>query len=144
MEKISFHSSKNWRTGYLSLQYKNQKTMLQEVMQSSFILEKTKITSWENRGYIQSLLLLFRLMKKQRLSPAEGQLYFLLRNKHQDEYMSLLKEIDPIKYQVYLEEQQKLVMLQQDQNKIKQENQLRIIEEEKAEYEQWMALRKIA
>ena len=43
-----------------------------------------------------------------------------------------------------VEEQQKLVMLQQDQNKIKQEHQLRLIEEEKAEYEQWMALRKIA
>ena len=118
--------------------------MLQEILQSSFILEKTKITSWENRGYIQSLLLLFRLMKKQRLSPAEGQLYFLLRNKYQEEYMSLLKESDPIKYQIYLEEQQKLVMLQQDQNKIKQENQLRLIEEEKAEYEHWMALKKIA
>jgi L-rhamnose mutarotase len=118
--------------------------MLQEIMLSTFILEKTKKTSWQNRGYIQRLLLLNRLMKKQKLSPAEGQLYFILRNKYQEEYMALLKESNPVKYQIYIEEQQKLLMLQQEEIKTRKELQAILIEEEKAVYEQWMSLKKIA
>jgi hypothetical protein len=58
--------------------------------------------------------------------------------------MGLLREIDPLKYQVYLEEQQNFFMLQQEQNKTLKVSQKLLIENEQAEYEQWMALRKIA
>ena len=58
--------------------------------------------------------------------------------------MALLKESNPIKYQIYIEEQQKLLMLQEEEIKTKQELQAILIEEEKAAYEQWMALKKIA
>jgi hypothetical protein len=122
----------------------NINNMVQEILQSPFILEKSKITKWENRAYIKNLLLLFRLMKKQKLSPPEGQLYFLLRNKYQEEYMGLLRESDPLKYQVYLEEQQKFFMLQQEQTKTLKAHHQLLVEQKQAEYEQWMALRKIA
>lgn len=118
--------------------------MLQEAMQSPFILEKIKRTSWENRGYIKNLFLLYRLMQKQKLSPAEGQHYFVLRNKYQDEYLSLLKENNPLKYQIYLEEQQKLLSQQQEDNQKELNRQQILIQEERKEYEQWISLQKRA
>lgn len=118
--------------------------MLQEAIQSSFILDKIKKTSWENRGYIKELLILYNLMQKQKLSPAEGQYYFVLRNKYQEEYASLLKETNPIKYQVYVEEQQKLLEEQQNQIKIDFAQIEQKIKQEKEEYHQWLAIQKRA
>jgi hypothetical protein len=86
--------------------------MLQEAMQSPFMLSKIKKTSWLNRGYINNLFLLYKLMQKQKLSPTEGHHYFVLRKKYEEEYSSLLKEINPLKYRVYQEEQLKLLNLQ--------------------------------
>lgn len=118
--------------------------MLQEAIQSGFILDKIKKTSWENRGYIKELLILYNLMQKQKLSPAEGQHYFVLRNKYQEEYASLLKETNPIKYQVYVEEQQKLLEEQQNQIKIYFAQIEQKIKQEKEEYHQWLAIQKRA
>ena len=118
--------------------------MIQQAMVSPFILSKIKITNWENRIYIQNLLLLYRLMHKQRLSAAEGQHFFLLRNKYKDEYLNLLKETDAVKYQVYLEEQERLSKFEADQKTLEQARQKLYLEEEKKEYEQWMALQKTA
>ena len=72
---------------------------------SPFLLEKINTAKQKNSRYINDLCWLYRIMQKQRLSPMEGQVYFLLRNKYQNEYMDLLKEKDPVKYQVYIEEQ---------------------------------------
>jgi hypothetical protein len=116
--------------------------MIQEAMQSSFILSKIKKTSWKNRGYINHLLLLFRFMQKQKLSPLEGQHYFLLRNRYQEEYVELLRETNPLKYQVYLEEQEKLVKQQTDELKMEVVRQQYLIEEDKNKYEQWVKLKK--
>ncbi len=118
--------------------------MINEAIKSPFILEKINRTSWEKRSYIKTLLLLFRLMQKQRLSPAEGQLYFLLRNQYQEDYLNLLKESHPLKYQIYLEEQEKLFNHQQFQKNKEQESHRLLVDEERKEYEQWMALQKRA
>ena len=118
--------------------------MLQEAMQSPFILEKIKTTSWGNRSYIKELFLLYRLMQKQKLSPAEGQHYFVLRNKYQQEYMYLLKETNPVKYQVFIEEQERLMQQKQDQLLSKAAKQQQLVEEERKEYLQWLALQKRA
>ena len=118
--------------------------MLEQAMQSPYILEKIKITSWENRDVINKILLLFRLMKKERLSAAEGHVYFLLRNQYVEAYMNLLREHDPIKYQIYLEEQEKL-MLQKEASLINEiERQRQQVEQEKKEYEAWLMFQKIA
>jgi hypothetical protein len=118
--------------------------MLQEAMQSNFIFKKIKTTSWDNRGYIKDLLLLYRLMQKQKLSSAEGQHYFVLRNKFQEEYTHLLKETNPIKYHVYIEEEQKLLEDKQDQLKIATAQKEKQIQQEKEEYQQWLILQKRA
>jgi hypothetical protein len=118
--------------------------MLQEAMQSIFILQKIKCTNWESRGYIKDLLLLLRLMQKQKLSSVEGQHYFVLRNKYQDEYACLLKETNPIKYHVYIEEQQKLSEEKQDQIKMASAQKEKQIQQEIEEYQKWLALQKRA
>jgi hypothetical protein len=118
--------------------------MLQEAMQSIFILKKIKCTSWQNRGYIKDLLLLLSLMQKQKMSPAEGQHYFVLRNKYQEEYRCLLKETNPIKHQVYIEEQQRLSEEKQDQIKMASAQKEKQIQQEIEEYQKWLALQKRA
>jgi len=119
-------------------------SVLEQAMQSPYILEKIKKTSWENRDVINKILLLFRLMKKNRLSAAEGHVYFLLRNQYEEAYLNLLRELDPIKYQIYLEEQEKL-MLQKEASHINEiVRQLQQVEQEKKEYEAWLMFQKIA
>jgi len=118
--------------------------MLEQAMQSPYIMEKIKITSWENRDTIKDILWLFRLMKKNRLSAAEGHVYFLLRNKYEEAYMNLLRELDPIKYQIYLEEQEKLTLQKEASHLNEIERQRQLVEQEKKEYEAWLMFQKIA
>lgn len=116
--------------------------MLQQNVQLSTILQKTKSNKWENRAYIKGLVLLVDLMLKQKLNDREGQLYFDLRNQYQEEYLSMIKAYNPIMHQVLLEEQHNLLLIHQDQNKIMQQQQQRIVEEEKAQYQHWLTLQK--
>ncbi|MCX6293956.1 MAG: hypothetical protein NT127_06650 [Sphingobacteriales bacterium] len=118
--------------------------MLEQAMQSPYILEEIKKTSWKNRDNINKILWLFRLMKKNRLSAAEGHVYFLLRNQYEEAYLNLLREMDPIKYQIYLEEQEKLLLQKEasHQNEIKRQQQ--IVEQEKKDYEMWLSIQKRA
>ena len=114
--------------------------MLQQNITSAFVLEKIKATSWTKRNYIQELLQLYRMMLRKRMSAAEGQVYFLLRNKYVDEYGQLLKEINPVRYNAYLEEKEQLqyqVVTSQHQRAEWQQQQ---IQQEKAFYHQWMSL----
>jgi hypothetical protein len=114
--------------------------MNKELLQSLFILNKVKTTAWENRTYINKLVLMLRLMKKNRLSPAEGQLFFLLRNKYESEYLELLKEIDPDKYKIVLEERELLMLKTQKEVETEAQKIARQINIELAEYNQWMAI----
>jgi hypothetical protein len=118
--------------------------MFQIAIQSSFILGEIKKTSRENRKRIRDLFLLCQLMQKQKLSSVEGQHYFVLRNKYQDEYACLLKETNPIKYHVYIEEQQKLLEEKQDQIKMASAHKEKQIQQEIEEYQKWLALQKRA
>lgn len=118
--------------------------MIQEALQSPFILEKIKGTSWENRKNINDMLLLFRLMKKNKLSPAEGQVYFLLRNQYEEAYVNLLREINPVKYQIYLEEQENLILQKAAAHQNEIERQQQLVEQERKEYEEWMFFQKRA
>lgn len=79
-------------------------------------------------------------MKKSRLSPAEGQHFFLLRNKYESEYLELLKEIDPYKYRLALEERELLLLEAQKEKETKAQKIARQINIELAEYNQWMAI----
>jgi hypothetical protein len=118
--------------------------MNKEIFQSLFILNKVKTTSWENRLYINHLTLLLRLMKKSRLSPAEGQHFFLLRKKYETEYLELLKEMDPGKYRIALEERELLLLQAQKDVETDAQKIARQINIELAEYNQWMAIQQTA
>jgi len=116
--------------------------MIKEALQSVFIVNKIKATSWEDRKYINHLMLLLRLMKKSKLSAAEGQLYFLLRNKYEEEYLQLLKETAPERYRFFIEDRE----LQHKHKEAEMESQeqriAKQISRELAEYKQWIAIQK--
>ena len=114
--------------------------MNKELLQSLFILNKVRTTAWENRTYINNLILMLRLMKKDRLSPTEGQLYFLLRNRYEREYLELLREMNPEKYKIALEERELLLFQEQKEKETKAQKIARQINIELAEYNQWMAI----
>ena len=118
--------------------------MKQDNLQSPFIFEKIKDISCENHKSINDLFLLFRLMKKNKLSPAEGQVYFLLRNKYENAYLNLLQEMNPIKYQIYLEEQEKLLLQNESSHQNEIERQQQLVQQEKEEYEEWLMFQKRA
>ena len=83
--------------------------MIQEIQTPVFIIKEEKLTGSNNKRYIKEINMLYRLMTKERLSPAEGQVYFLLRNKIEHAYLQLLKEIFPLRYEIYLEEKSALL-----------------------------------
>ena len=118
--------------------------MKQEAFQSPFIFENLKDTNFKNCKSINDMLLLFRLMKKNKLSPAEGHVYFLLRNKYEDAYMNLLREMNPLKYQIYLEEQEKLLLQKEASHQNEIERQQQLVEQEKKEYQEWLMFQKRA
>jgi hypothetical protein len=118
--------------------------MIQEALQSYFILSKIKTTKWENRSYISQLLLMLKLMKKTRLSAAEGQLYFFLRTKYDQEFLLLLKENDPLQYRVFLEEQERMHHQEDIETTNKQNNIKTLIKNEIDEYHQWLSIQQSA
>ncbi|MEN9964556.1 MAG: hypothetical protein RL582_1651 [Bacteroidota bacterium] len=83
--------------------------MTQVIQTPIFILNEEKKKGHISKHYIKELQMLFRLMTKGKLSPAEGQVYFLLRNKRESAYLQLLKEIFPLRYEIYLEEKTALL-----------------------------------
>ena len=86
---------------------------------------------------------LLTLMQKEKLSQQEGFEYFLLRNKHHDAYLDFLKIINPLAYQIFLEEQEELNKphLVIDFNAHWQQQ---IVELEKQDYFQWLESKKRA
>lgn len=118
--------------------------MKQDTLQSPFIFENLKDSSLKNCTSINDMLLLFKLMKKNKLSPAEGHVYFLLRNKYEDAYVNLLREMNPFKYQIYLEEQEKLLLQKETLHQNEIEIQQQLVEQEKKEYQEWLMFQKRA
>lgn len=86
---------------------------------------------------------LLALMQKEKLSQQEGFEYFLLRNKHHDAYLDFLKIINPLAYQIFLEEQEELNKphLVVDFNSHWQRQ---IVEQEKKDYFHWLESKKRA
>ncbi|MEY4702707.1 MAG: hypothetical protein RIR96_604 [Bacteroidota bacterium] len=78
--------------------------MAEKINQTSYLLQEMHSKNESEKIENSYLNLMFRLMNKKKLSPAEGHVFFLLRNKYEDAYRQLLKAINPISYQVYEEE----------------------------------------
>jgi hypothetical protein len=86
---------------------------------------------------------LLTLMQKEKLTQQEGFEYFSLRNKHHDAYLDYLKIINPIAYQIFLEEKEFLNKpnLVVDFNSHWQQQ---IVEQEKEDYFHWLESKKRA
>jgi hypothetical protein len=86
---------------------------------------------------------LLTLMQKEKFSQKEGFEFFLLRNKYHDVYLDFLKIINPLAYQVFLEEQEVLTKphLVVDFNSHWQQQ---IVEQEKKDYFHWLESKKRA
>jgi hypothetical protein len=86
---------------------------------------------------------LLTLMQKEKFSQKEGFEYFLLRNKHHNAYLDFLKIINPLAYQIFLEEQEFLTKphLVVDFNSHLQQQ---IVEQEKQDYFHWLESKKRA
>jgi len=86
---------------------------------------------------------LLTLMQKEKLTQQEGFEFFLLRNKHHDAYLDFLKIINPIAYQIFLEEEEVLTKthLVIDINSHWQQQ---IVEQEKQDYFHWLESKKRA
>lgn len=86
---------------------------------------------------------LLTLMQKEKLTQQEGFEYFLLRNKYHEAYLDFLKNINPIAFQVFLEELDVLNKpnLVVDFNSHLQQQ---IVEQEKQDYFHWLESKKRA
>jgi DNA replication initiation complex subunit (GINS family) len=116
--------------------------MLKDELQSLFIINKIKTTGWQNRIYINHILLMLRMMKKSKLSPAEGQLFFLLRNKYENEYLQLLKENDQEKYRAFMEDREVQLNYKEAEAESKQQKIAKRIKQELEEYKEWITIQK--
>ena len=107
---------------------------------SPYLLQKIKETSWKNRDYINDLIRLERMIQKGPQGFAGGQIYFLLREKYPVEFLELLKEASPQRYEAALADQQKSVI-----DKASYEEKMAAAEKQEAEkekkvYANWIAL----
>jgi hypothetical protein len=110
------------------------------ILSSPFLRQQLKATDWKNRAELHQQVLLYRLMKKKRLSAIEGQLYFHLRNRYQESYVQLLKEMNPVAYKAYLEQQEALLCRQSMEQQSLADRQREWIAQEKREYAMWLSL----
>ena len=104
------------------------------------LLQKIKETIWKNRDYINDLIRLERMIKKGPQGFAGGQIYFLLREKYPVEFLELLKEASPQRYEAELADQQKSEI-----EKASYEEKMAAVEKQEAErekqaYANWIAL----
>ena len=109
-------------------------------IESPFILEKIKTTTWAKRDYINHLLSIYRMIRKEHLSAIEGQSFLMLRGMYKKEYPMLLKEYSPEKYEKQLQinlEREEEERMNEEKRKIQKEQELR---EQKEAYQQWLNL----
>ncbi len=111
--------------------------MVTEQIISPFILKKIKETSWIDNNYIDDLSRILRLMQKSKLGFFSLQMYFILKQRYPQEYLSLLNEHNPALYEKEILEKQKIEK-EKAENEAKT-NQKANISQDKKEYEKWVA-----
>ena len=107
---------------------------------SPFIVQKIKTTSWSNRTYINDLLKIRNWIINEPKGFNSGQHFWHYRNKYSQEYLALLEEINPVKYQFELIHRDE--ELAKKWNRLKQQKAIEMQEDAKEmeEYQEWMAL----
>ena len=111
--------------------------MVSEQITSPFILQKTKEASQIDNNYIDDLSRILRLMQKSKLGFFSLQMYFILKQRYPQEYLSLLNEHNPAQYEKEILEKQRIEKekAEIEANMSKTAN----IKQDKKEYEKWVA-----
>lgn len=78
--------------------------MIQENQKAMLTFEDVRDKIKFHKKHYHHVFLMFRMMNKKKLSFIEGHHFFLLRNKYEKAYVQLLRELDPMRYELYLEE----------------------------------------
>ncbi len=107
---------------------------------SKFIVDKIKTTPWKKRAYINDLLQLRSWIINGPTGFISGQHYWRFRNKYPQEYLALLQEHSPEKYQQELMRREETLL--QNWNRLKEQKAQKQSEAEKdlEEYEEWLAI----
>jgi hypothetical protein len=111
--------------------------MVSEQITSPFILQKTKEAPQVDNNYIDDLSKILRLMQKSKLGFFSLQMFFILKQRYPQEYLSLLSEQNPALYEKEILEKQKI-----EKEKAEKEanmNKTANIKQDKKEYEKWVA-----
>jgi hypothetical protein len=117
--------------------------MKYQEINSAVFVEHLNFISNKNQGEFNDLLLLWGLMHQEKLSRVEGKVYFRLRNQYSDLYLKLLKEIAPVQYHLFLEEQLILSNDAVKQNDKTLEQQ-KMVQQERNDYFEWLSLQQRA
>ena len=107
---------------------------------SPYLLQKIKETSWKNRDYINDLIRLESTIQKGPQGFAGGQIYFLMRQKYSVEFLELLKEASPQRYEEALAQHQKALIDEASAEEKMVAAKKQEAEKEKEAYENWIAL----
>jgi len=107
---------------------------------SPYLLQKIAETSWKNRDYINDLIRLERMIQKGPQGFAGGQIYFLLREKYPVEFLELLKEASPQRYEAALADQQKSKIKKASYEEKIATAEKQQAEREKEAYANWISL----
>ena len=107
---------------------------------STYLLQKIGETSWKNRDYINDLISLELMIQRGPQGFAGGQIYFLLRHKYPLEFLELLKEASPQRYEEALAQQQKVLIDKASAEEKMAAAQKKEAEREKKAYANWIAL----
>lgn len=85
---------------------KNTAALLEKMeytnIKSKYVKEKIKITNWKNRDYIDNLLRLEGWIIKAPGDFGSNMYFRLLKSQYEEEYMNILKELNPKQFKVFL------------------------------------------
>ena len=111
--------------------------MVAEQISSPFILQKIRETSWISNSYIDELSRMHRLMSKSKLGFFSIQMFFILKQRYPQEYLSLLNEQNPELNEKEIVDQKKIEKEKRDEKESRQK--IENIRQEKKDLEKWIA-----
>ena len=111
-----------------------------QTITSAYIIQKIKDTEWKDRQYINILQQLERFIKHGANGIAGNQVYFNIRNSYRTEYLGLLKESSPERYEDELKSEKEQKELAAKKKIIDKQKKAIEEAEEKEAYKKWMNL----
>ena len=111
-----------------------------QTITSTYIIQKIKDTEWKDRQYVNVLLQLERFIKHGANGIAGNQVYFNIRNSYRTEYLALLKEASPERYDEEIRSEKEQKELAAQKKIIAKQKEAIEEAEEKEAYKKWIDL----